>query len=302
MDPSDQEDDHKLPVSNAIDNQILMHRDVHFGGDFNIMLDYYNKGGIGVNPEFEMERIQELADIEARTQKNLAGIMLTGAEAETVFRAKEAYKTLRDLYDTKGQQSKNPLLIADLILSEEEDPQKEIEAIVAQRGLIVPALIDLVRSHEFYDPLFPGYGNAPALAIRCLGKIGDRRSMMSLFETIGEADFFSEDIVLQALKQMGEPAKSFLVKVLHGRPLNIDNERAAIALVNFKDDPEVAQTCFKMLQEPDVKKDIALSTYLILCCEGLTSTEDRKKFSSLADDPSFKHLRLDIKAVSNSWK
>ena len=74
----------------------------------------------------------------------------------------------------------------------------------------MPALIDLLRNEDFYDPLFPGYGEAPVLAAKCLGLIGDKRAIISLFEAIGEGDFFNEDIILDALHVIGNPARDFL--------------------------------------------------------------------------------------------
>ncbi|MBA2728384.1 MAG: hypothetical protein H0U49_09465 [Parachlamydiaceae bacterium] len=303
MDSPDLYDDEEYAMSDSIDNAIIMHRDAHFGGSFDVMIDYYEKEGKGVCPEFELSRIRELALTEAKTNNNIAGILLSGPEAERVKKAKDAYKSLRDLYD-KPLKSKNFLrLIADLILSEEEDPKNEIDAIVAEKGLIVPFLIDVLRSDDYHSTLFPGYGCAPVLAARCLGLIGDKRAMISLFEAIGESDFFDEDDLLLALKSIGEPAKKFLLKVLHARPLNFDNERAAIALVSFSDDPEVTEACFQMLLNKDVWKDVQLTTHLILACEGLKDEELRKKFTDLSEDPAFPKLLLqDIKLITKTWK
>ena len=79
---------------------------------------------------------------------------------------------------------------------------------------------------------------------------------------IGEADFFNEDVVLQALYSIGEPAKAFLLKVLQAQPINYDNERAAIALLSFKEDPEVHTACLNLLNDLDKKKHSVLATYL----------------------------------------
>ena len=168
---SQEEELEEYPLSYSIDNAILMHRDVHFGGSFQTMLDYYQKEGRGVSKEFEIKRIQELAELEKRSRQNLAAVMLTGPEAEKVAKAKQAYVSLRELYDIPNPKSKMPLLLADLILSEDEELPKAIEAVVAERGNIVRLLLDLLRNEEFYDPLFPGYGLAPSLAAQCLGKI-----------------------------------------------------------------------------------------------------------------------------------
>lgn len=296
------EDFDEFPIAYSIDNAILMHRDAHFGGDFSTMIDYYNKGGKGVNQEFDLSRIEELHSTQQRTGKDLSPLMLSGAEAEKVSHSRDLYKQLRDLYEKKHVKSSIPRLIADLILAEEEETQQAVQAVVKEKGAIVPALIDLVRTEDFYDPLFPGYGQAPVLAAECLGLIGDKRAIISLFESIGTGDFFNEDVILDAIRTIGQPAKEFLLRVLHGRPLNIDNERAAIALVKFKDDHEVAQACLTMLQEIDLVKEEALATYLVLACEGLSSKKEREALLALAKHPKTpKTVRQDIMAVAKAW-
>ena len=256
------EDFEDFPLTYAIDNAILMHRDAHFGGNFLFMIDYYRNEGRGISKEFDLTRIEEMAIIEKQRGMDLAPSTLSGAEAEKVGRTREVYKQLKALYELPHQKSNIPVLIADLILAEDQDVEAAMQAVVAEKGLIVPALIDLLRNEEFYDPLFPGYGLAPTLAAQCLGMIGDRRAIVSLFEMIGEADFFNEDVVLQALYSIGESAKAFLLKVLESRPINYDNERAAIALLSFKEDPEVTTACLNLLNDLDKKKHSVLATYL----------------------------------------
>lgn len=290
-------------LKDEADIEILMHRDVHFGGSFPIMLDYYEKGGKGIHPEFDLERIKKLASFESASNTNLAGLLLSGSDAEKVAAARDAYKKLRDLYEEEALSNNYPILIADLILSEEEIPQAEIDAIVKEKGAIVPALLELLRAEEFYDMLYPGYGQGPSLAARCLGMIGDKRALISLFEAIGEEDFFNEDILLESIRLIGEPAKEFLLHVLKARPLNYDNERAAIALIRFKDDPEVSKACLTLLQDPLARKDHALATYLALACEGLEEADLRRQFIEIGKDahaPS--SLARDIKTVAKAWE
>lgn len=299
-------DDHleSFPVASETDKAILMHRDVHFGGKFEIMLDYYQKEGKGAQPDFEPLRILELKQMEQDLQQNLAAVLLSGADAEKVAQAKEMYKKLRKLYENASPigSVKYAKLIADLILSEEEEPELEIAAIVAEKGAIVPALMELLRSEESHDPLFPGYGLAPALATKCLGLIGDKRAIIALYESIGNEDFFNEDLALEALRGIGEPAKAFLLKVLHGRPLTFDNERAAMALIAFKEDPEVSEACFKMLKELDMKQQMLLATYLVLACENLDRTPYKQEFMALADSPKVPStLRRDIQILTRNW-
>lgn len=290
-------------LADAHDAAIIMHRDVHFGGNFDLMLDYYVKGGKGVNPDFELERIKNLAESERSLNQNIAGFILTGPDAEKVAKAKEAYQQLRGLYEVKNPISRYPVLIADLILSEKEESEEEIAIIVKEKGLIVPSLLTLAKSEDFHDPLFPGYGLAPALAMKCLGLIGDKRAIITFFEAIGSGDFFEDDVALKGLQAIGEPAKKFLLNVLNGKPLNADNEKAAIAIIVFKEDPEVGTACLRMLQDSDVLKDTILATYLILACEGLSNEFQRKEFEALLTQENFpKTLVQDVKTILKSWQ
>lgn len=291
-------------LSDALDNAILMHRDAHFGGNFELMLNYYKNEGKGVHPDFRLGRIVELADMEKQMGQNLAAILLSGPEAEKVAKSKEAYKILRDLFEEEDdERKKHARLLADLILSEEEEPLKEMAAIIAEKEAIVRPLIDLLQAEDFYDPLFPGYGEAPILAAKCLGEIGDKRAIISLFESLGTSDFFNEDIALKALQTIGEPAKQFLLKVLQSRPLTADNEKAAIALLQFKESSDVSSACFKMLQDPQVLKDLPLCTYLIMGCEHLESLELKESFLKMLEDPKLpKPLKLDMQTIAKEWK
>lgn len=290
-------------LKDELTNAILMHRDAHFGGKFEFMIEYYKNEGKGTLPEFTLEKIRELRKIEEATEENLAAILLSGPEAERVGEALETYKKLREVYEKNDSESSLTKLIADLVLSEEEEPREEIDAIVKKKNAIVPALIHVIRSENLYDPLFPGYGLAPALAMKCLGLIGDERSIISLFECIGRSEVLDEELAIEALRYIGEPAKKFLLKVASSHPVTEDNERATIALISFKDNQEIAHTCLQLLKDPVFRKTIPLSAYLALACEGLSDEKDREEFRKLAMDPITPNAILpDFKTVIKSWK
>jgi HEAT repeat protein len=279
-----------------------MHRDAHFGGLFSVMLDYYKGEGKGVQPEFTLGRIERLAILEVEIKENLAAVFLTASEVQKVADAREAYQNLRKIYEVQKPKNRSPQLIADLILSEDEEAEEEIDAIVAEKAQIVPLLIECLSNEQFYDPIFPGYGLAPSLIVKCLGRIGDKRAIISLFEALGQGDFFADDQILKAFQTIGSPAKTFLLKVAAGRPLNEDNERAAIALLAFKEDPEVAAYCFNLLKNEDIQQDVCLSTYFALACVGLQDESLRQEFQKLASQDNLnKMLREDMKSVILSW-
>lgn len=291
-----------FPLTDYLNSEILMHRDAHFSGSFPEMIEYYQNEGKGCVPDFDIERMEMLYKIEQGLNQNLAPILLTGPDAEKVGKAKELYRKLRDLYEVKNPKKPYPILIADLILSEEESPEKEISAIVKEKKAIVPLLLDLLKSEDFYDPLNPGYGQAPLLAARCIGMIGEKSAVYTLFEALDQGDFGHEEIILKALKTIGAPAKEFLLKVLKSRPIKEDNVKAAFALIPFKDEEEVSKLSLKMLIEPEVLKEPILSTYLILVCEGLKEKKDQEDFLNLLKNPQFpKSLRKDIESISKTF-
>lgn len=287
--------------ADSSDIEIVMHRDAHFGGHFGLMLDYYRKGGKGIVDTIDISRIEELAEEELQIGSNIAPSLLSDKDTEEVERAKEAYEDLRKLYGIKTPKNKFPLLIADLILSENEEAEHALQRVVEEKSEIIPYLIKLLQSEDFYNPLFPGYGKAYQSAVQALGLIGDKRALIALFESIGRGGFFDDEASLNALKAIGEPAKTFLLKVLEGRPFNEDNEKAAIALLGFKDDPEVASTCFSLLKELDLVKEGYLATYLILASENLPLPL-REEFKAFASGPSIpKTLQNDFKVIIESW-
>lgn len=291
-----------FPLIDSIDHDILMHRDAHFGGKFSIMLDYYSQNGKGVQPEFDFARIERLANLEEQLKQNLAALFLESSEMQKIGDSRKVYLKLREIYEIKNPKTIFPQLIADLILSEEEEPKNEIANIVKEKGAIVPFLIDLIRDEQMYDPLFPGYGLAPAAAVECLGQIGDKRAIISLFEAIGQSDFFGDEQIILALKSIGNPAKDFLMHVVKGRPLNEDNEKGAIALLAFKDDEDVANFCFDLFQDPEVQKDLCLTTYLVLICEGLKDSVRREQFKQMSQNSKLSSmLRKDMETIIHSW-
>lgn len=283
---------------NSQDIEIVMHREAHFGGSFEVMIDYYSKEGKGCSPSIDLERIQQLAELEKTSGENLASTLLSGSDAEKIQRIRDLYKNLREIYDKPEDGNPIPKLIADLILSEDINSEAIAESFLPYKLSATQALVDLLKNLDFYDPLFPGYGFAPEIAVECLAKIGDKRAIIALFEAIGDGDFFHDEGVLHALKAIGEPAKEFLLRVLKSRPLNEDNEKAAIALECFKGDISVGETAIDLLQSPDVLQDPVLSTYLVYLCEGLPLNVFKKPLELLSEKSGIsKDLIRDIRTV-----
>lgn len=294
--------DEDIEMTDALDHEILMHRDAHFGGSFDVMLEYYQEDHVGVNPDFDIERISYLAQVQNELGKNLAALLLTASEAERVAKCRLAYQKFKEIYSLTNANPKIKL-IADLILTEEEEPEELIENVAAYGKSIVPDLVRIIESDETFDPLFPGYGYAPYLAALCLGKIADPSAIIPLFEMLGKERVFDEEVIIAALGQIGQPAKDFLLKTLKSRPLTNDNIHAAISLVVFADDEDVAIAAFQQLSDSQVKSHQILPLYLLALCDQLRSSAQREAFVAMAKDTSFSpEFRRELEQMIRDWQ
>lgn len=251
-----------VPLIDALDHTILQHRDVHFSGSFPAMISYYEEEGKGCHPEFFLERIYSLWEIEKQMGEPISGLCLTPHEQQEVVEAIGKYRALKELTENSDS-----ALLADLILSEEEFPSTAIEAIEKRGEKMVPLLLELLGSDTMRDPLSPGYGMAPQAAAQALGVLQSTAAIRPLFEALDKAGFELEESCLSALYRIGEPAKDFLLKVLSSRPITPDNEKAALALANFKEDPAVQQEALQQLSDPATANHSGLQSYLQILAE-----------------------------------
>lgn len=277
------------------DHHILMHKDVHFGGSFAAMLSYYEKEGIGSQEEFSLSRIEELSSMQESNESSLSDMILDDTEKKEVERAKEAYQSLQKLCDADSFAAQK---LALLILSEEDTPLQEIDELCAFGKDAIAPLLYFLKQDDFYNPLFPGYGFAPAHAATCLGKLKAEEAIIPLFESLPFMEFFGEEEVYSALAKIGSPAKDFLLSVLKKNPITKDNENAAIALSCFPSGPEIVSVCLDMLELPSVQARPSLFSYLLCSCEGIDSVEQRERLSNLLNLPLPSEIKEALKLAS----
>ncbi len=290
-----------IPLLDEIDLEILMHRDAHFGGNFGIMIEYYENEGVGAVPDFDIDRIVELQAIQEELGEDLSMKLLPESAREEVAKAKNLYAQLESVYDKKN--ATIAILISDLILTEDEEPVDEISAIIDAGENMVDPLINLIDSTDFYNPLFPGYGRTPAFAAVCLDKIGNTKAIPHLFNALGGENLDLEEIFISSLAEFGEPAKEFLLKKLTGKIISKDNLNAAIALAFFPIQEEIAKAALELLHENKNLENEAFAPYLICLTEGLQSESDRKAFHKIIEGANFpKELKLDAQTILHSWQ
>ncbi len=261
------------------DIEILMHKEVHFSGEFPLMLEYYYNEGKGIQEAFEIDRIERLAVFEKQSPSPLIDALLGEEDLVKIQKAKESYLKL------KKASSPAEKKIADLILSEEENPEEIKESLYKMGEKVIPLLISLLKKEEFYDPLFPGYGLAPSLAGECLGLLQAKEAVIPLFEAIPKAEFFSEQPLVAALFQIGDAAKEFLLSQVKKTPITKENENAAIALLPFQEDPAVISTCLTLLEMVEVQKRPVFFTYLLFIMDSLQDPVSRARLENLRKCP-----------------
>lgn len=265
--PMQSEEFGELPLFDEEDRDILMHRDVHFSSNFDLMLEQYEEEAPGACLDVTVDRIRFLQELEAQLGYDLAPILLQGADAERVGVAKRVYQALRMQHEAAQKQ---PLVaaIADLILEEEEPEEKA--RVAAQCGQeLVPYLIQLIEAPLFYDPLFPGYGQAPLACALTLGELKASSAIQPLFERIGNENFEVESAVLCALAKIGSQSNDFCVKQLKARPMTKNNERAAILASMLDKDEPFYEVLLQELEDLQIQKNERLATYLVLACSEL---------------------------------
>ena len=267
-----------IPLLNEIDKEILMHKEIHFQGEFPIMLAYYRQNGKGTYRDFTANRIEFLENLEKSMGTNLAKATLPDPAHEKIKHAREVYTNLKDLYD-ESPSRKIPLLLANLILSEEELPEKEIHALTHAGNDAVGYVCEILKEPYFYDVLYPGYGKSPALAALVLKKMQDPSCIPTLFQALSLfASQENEDAIIDALVSFGSECESFIIKKIQRKPFSKDNENAAIILNQFPTTPELAHFCIDQLLKVDPQKHEIFCMYLLFTASAAT---DPQKIESI---------------------
>ena len=292
-----------LSLKNHLDCEMLMHRDSHFGGRFAEMIAYYQREGRGIQLEFPIERLARLARLQEKLGIDLSQLLLNPLQVTRVRTAQDAYQSLRELAAKRELRGTAKHTLALLILADREEPTDQLKAVVGLGGHVVEELIELLGARRYHDPLYPGFGLAPELAAKCLGSISDARAIPALFAQLGNVGFFTEDVVLEALRNIGQPSRDYLLEKLQREPIGEENQQAAHALIHFRSDFEVAATSFRLLIDERVRDHPSLANFLVMICEGLAGTSLAASFQRLQHDESVPQLvRHDVKEVIQTWQ
>lgn len=288
-----------IPLLDAIDLDILMHKDAHFSGNFPLMIEYYENEGVGVMPDFDLDRIKELYEIENSLGASLSESLLPLPARQMIDRSKKMYHDLRSVYEKKHDHV--ACSVSDLILTEDEFPEKEINELAKHGQKSYAAMIHIIESSDFYDPLFPGYGRTPIFAAIVLEHIKNPDAIKHLFSALGQENFFTDDAIIKALVSFGQISKDFLLKRLVSEPFTKENVYAITALTTLEDDEEVAKVALMLLHKKELQKNENFSRYLIFACSGLKHENDRLDFTQIKDSLSSSGLKRECDVIIKNW-
>lgn len=267
-------------LNDEIDCKILKIRDAHFASDLSIMHTFYKRDDFRLDPEITLERIAYLAEIEAKLALDLAPTLLSEIDFEEVASAKNAYQQLQEVYEN-GNSTPIEIALADLILSEDDQAHPEIERLLSFGKKATPGLLQILQSYQALDFMHPGYGFAPHFAAICLGKLQEEKAIVPLFTLLTKQTHIDELVLTQSLKEIGDEAKQFLLRLINSRPISKENATAAFALSIFCPDPQIAHHALNNLFTTDLQKDSLFATYLIFLLEGITG-EGKKRAEQLS--------------------
>lgn len=292
--------ENEIPFMDEEDHEIVMHRDAHFSGNFDEMIRYYEGDGVGVQESILIERIKKIQEVERQNGGDIRNQILSDHEKKQVEDARTAYLQLREIYEKKEATDLEKAYV-DLVLCEDEDPEEVIDQI-ASFDEASELLLQTIESEKYYNPLFPGYGHAPALAARALGKIGDSKAVIPLFEALGIGHPETEDAICSALAAIGKPSKEFILSQLQKRPLNRKKEHAIIVASTHFADEEVAKACLGILLDGEVEKQAEVIPYLLTSCTPLQSAKDRQLLLKLVEENEvYSQFDDDIKFLKGCW-
>lgn len=250
-------------LTDELHHLILMLRESHFGGHFDLMLKSFRQDNfIGNNLNIDIEEIEYLENIEKQLKQNLAPLILSSQEAERIHQARLMYENLKNIYLIKNKdEDKKSRAIADLLLIEFAPFDKEINAIIQLKETIVPELLNILNNPNFYDPIFPGFGEIPKIVVTCLSKINHLQTIPYIFSLLGK-DGFSDDELSYVLSRFNDEARKFFQQILSSLPITKDHTKAAFCLTRF-DDLETIQFCEQLLYISEYHEDPLLLYYLI---------------------------------------
>ena len=232
-------------ITDEEEHSLLLHAAIHFGSNFQIMRAYYQKGGPGKTLDFCDSTLKTFCTYQ-KQNPHLLKTVLSHEDQHLIKKHLLQYEKLQEVYTNPPD--KLSTLICDLILTEFHDPIEEIQALIPYQMQAEKRLLTILTLDTFHSPLAPGYGLAPYNAAKALGLMQSKLAIKPIFGLMHSASFDHQELLIKALRQIGQEAKKNLLKSLTFPPFTVENASAAICLAPFSPDKEIKNAAIALLQ------------------------------------------------------
>lgn len=242
------------------DRFLIMMRDIHHQGSWE---DLSRSSAAEDDWIIAPEEISRLRKHEKEVGKNLADILLTGEDQETVAtaiaRAEELKARARELEADHQltREEEAELWTIRLIFAGRNLPDEVVRNLIRLGDAAAGKLVDVATDEFFQQMLAPGRGWAPMQAVKILGEMKAERYIPELADLLGEdADLLREE-ASRALVKIGAPAMETLLKIVREKPKTLKQLAAAEVLAELPADEQIFQAAYELIQEgePEERPD-----------------------------------------------
>ena len=282
------------PTLDELDVSLLMQKNIHFGGSFQEMLEYYQDVSLLEHrDDIDIDRVSYLKEVED------AGTDLEELLDEQTLEEIEDKKSLYSQIEDQAADSNNPeeQAIANLILCSEFDVEDEIITAANLGDDIVPYVLKIIERDDFYSKISPGQGRAPASAIRVLIALRDNSAILLLFSRMFNISTYTEGVFMQYFREFEAETKELIRRMLSGKTWSLDHERALSIATYLSFNQEIADECFAIIKDQSrCPKDEAYQTYLALVSNGDFDFPQNRKEDIIGLD----HIEASVKNTINN--
>ena len=200
------------PVEEEIVCDILLHKKVHFGDSFDVMLKYYEEDEhIGIISGIT----KDIIDVYHMVLQDdtLEDKLFDNHHFDQIEHALEQYRSIKALVEIKGAYNGIYQLFVDLVFSENEK-DGYIETILSHqhRDIVLDQASKIIEDPRYYSNLSPGYGLLPVTMMRLVGRTKDKQWIKPLFNALLRYGSLYDDVILTVMAEYHHQVKQSMLQ------------------------------------------------------------------------------------------
>jgi hypothetical protein len=265
------------PVEEELVCDILLHKKVHFGDSFDVMLKYYEEEEhIGIINGITKKDIIDVYQMVLQDE-TLEDKLVDNHHLDQIEHALEQYRSIKTLIEIKGEYNDIYQLFVDLVFSE-NDKEGYIETILnhKHKDIVLDQASKIIEDPRYYSNLSPGYGFLPISMMKLVGRTKDKRWMKPLFNALLRYGSSYDDVILTVMAGYHDQVKQSMLQKLQSTPYSKDNERAALILGVSNLNNEERNVIYSFLLQQMEVIPVMLSEYVLSL---LIEMEEHKKLN-----------------------